>query len=687
MAMFGKPRFNRLISPLSIKEVKLRNRMVKLAASMGVAKEDGQVSDLNLYFYETVAKGGTSLVIIEHGFVDFPLGVTGPGRLANSDDKYLPGLTKLAKVIHKSDTPCFIQLGHAGPAQWKKVPQQPVSSSSLGRAESPHPHYGQSKELSTSEIKGLVEKFARGAQRAKKAGFDGVELHGAHNYLINSFLSCAWNKRHDSYGCEDLENRTRFVVEIIRAIREFVGENFVIGVRVNGAEYGVKGALTSQESQGIAKILELAGADYLSVSAWGFGPYNRLIYPEQILYPEPEVSLARKVRRPGALVPLAAAIKRVVAIPVIAAGRLDAELGEWILKKDMADLIGLNRRFFADPEYASKVATGRLEDIAPCTGCLECLSRVEQGQPIRCRINAAFGRGYEFKIKPAERRKKVIVVGGGPAGMEAARVAAIRGHEVSLYEKGKKLGGLIPLAAMIKGTEVEALPDVCRYLERQVRKLGVQIKLGTEVNAALIKEAKPDVVIIATGGLPATPEIPGIKRSNVVSSQTLHKQVKFFMKFAGPKLLRWLSRFYLPIGKRVIVIGGLIQGCETAEFLVKLGRKVTVVETSDKLGTGTPEVNRPRLLWWLAKNNVFLLSGVTYDEITDTGLNIITKEGERQALAADTILAVIPPSPNIALFEALKGKVPDVYLIGDSKHESHLILGAVSDGSEVARAI
>lgn len=619
--------------------------MVKLAASMGVAKEDGQVSDLNLCFYETVAKGGPSLVIIEHGFVDFPLGVTGPGRIANSDDKYLPGLTKLAEVIHQSDTPCFIQLGHAGSAQWKKVAQQPVSSSSLGRTESPYPQYAQSKELSISEIKGLVEKFARGAERAKRAGFDGVELHGAHNYLINSFLSCAWNKRHDSYGFEDLESRARFAVEIIRAIREFVGKNFVIGVRVNGAEYGVKGALTSQESQGIAKILELAGADYLSVSAWGFGPYNRLIYPEQILYPEPEVSLARKVRRPGALVPLATAIKRAVAIPVIAAGRLDAELGERILKNDMADLIGLNRRFFADPEYASKVATGRLKDIAPCTGCLECLSRVEQGQPIRCRINAALGRGHEFGIKPAEQRRKVIVVGGGPAGMEAARVAAIRGHGVSLYEKGTKLGGLIPLAAMIKGTEVEDLPAVCRYLGRQVRKLGVQIRLGTEVNAALVEQGKPDVVIIATGGLPATPEIPGIERSNVVSSQVLHKRVKFFMKFAGPKLLRWVSRFYLPIGKRVIVIGGLIQGCETAEFLVKLGRKVTVVETSDKLGAGTPEVSRPRLLWWLAKKGVFLLSGVTYDEITDKGLNIITKEGERQALAADTILAVIPPVP------------------------------------------
>ncbi len=687
MAIFDKQRFNRLLSPLSIKEVKLRNRMVKLAASMGVAKEDGQVSDLNLCFYETVARGGMGLVIIEHGFVDFPLGTTGPGRIGNSSDLHLPGLTELARAIHKSDVPCFIQLGHAGPAQYKMIQQRPIAASSLSRSENPHPTYPQAEELTHEEIRRIVEKYVRAAERAKMAGFDGVEMHGAHNYLINSFFSRAWNKRHDAYGCDNFENRTRFAFEILQAIRAAVGRDFVVGVRINGAEYGIKGALVPEESQQIARILEQAGADYINVTSWGFGPYNRLTYPEQILYPEPQVALAEKVKNPGALAPLAAAIKKAVTIPVIAAGRLDAGLGERILENGMADLIGLNRRFWADMEYGKKIAAGRLEDIAPCTGCLECLSRVELGRPIRCRINAAFGRGYDFALMPAERKKKVIVVGGGPAGMEAARIAALRGHQVSLYEKESQLGGLVPLAAMIKGTEIEALPDLARYLERQVRQAGVEVRLGTEVDAALIEKEKPDVVIIATGGLPATPEIPGIERSNVVSSQALHKQVKFFMKFAGLKLLRWMSRFYLPMGKRVIVIGGLIQGCETAEFLVKLGRKVTVVETSDKLGTGIPEVSRPRLLWWLAKKGVFLLSGVTYDEITDKGLNIITKEGERQALAADTILAVIPPSSNIALFEALKGKVPDVYLIGDAKGESHLILGAVSDGSEVARVI
>ncbi len=685
--MTDQRRFDKLLSPISINKVQLKNRMVKTASSLGVATADGEVSDLSLCFYETLAKGGVSMIIVEHGFVDYPRGMTGAGRIANSDDKFLPGLTKLAALMHEGGAVCIAQLGHAGPSQWKKIPEQPVAASSLAGADNPQPAYPQARELSVSEIQSLVEKFARGAERSKRAGFDGVEIHGAHNYLVNTFLSRAWNRRQGAYGFRDMENRTRFAVEIIRAIRNLVGTDFIVGVRMNGAEYGIRNGLTVPESREIARILQQAGADYLSVSAWGFGAYDRLCYPEQMLYPEPQTPLADQVKKPGALVPMAAAVKEMVTIPVLAVGRLDAELGEWILRNGMADLIGMTRRFFADPEYARKVTERRLEDIAPCTACLECLSRQEKSLPIRCRINAAFGRGYDFAIQRADVPKKVLVVGGGPAGMEAAQVASLRGHRVTLYEREGKLGGLLPLASMIKGTEIEDLPLISRYLERQVRNAGVRVCCGTAATAALLEREKPDAVIIAGGGLPAVPNLPGIDKPRVVSTEALHRQSKFFMRIFGPRLLRWLSRFYLPIGKRVIIVGGSIQGCETAEFLVKLGRKVTVLEPSDEMGAGIPSFYRPRLLWWLAKNGAFLLAGVTITEIKDGGIAIITKEGERKELKADTVMAVIPPAPNRLLFEALQGKVPEVYLIGDAKEESQFILGAVSDGAEIARRI
>ena len=661
--------------------------MVKTASSLGVAQDDGQVSDLTLCFYDTLARGGVGMIVVEHGFIDYPRGMTGSGRLANSDDKYRPGLARLASVMHDGGAVGIAQLGHAGPSQWKKIPEQPVAASSLTGADNPQPAYPPSRELSLAEIKDLVGKFARGAERAQKAGFDGVEVHAAHNYLINTFLSRAWNRRQDAYGCQDMESRTRFAVEIMRSIRNLVGPDFIVGVRMNGAEYGIKNGLTVDEGQEIARILQQAGASYLSVSAWGFARYDRLCYPEQMLYLDHQPPLAEIVNKPGALVPLAAAVKSVASVPVVAVGRLDAERGEEILQNGMADLIGMTRRFFADPEYANKVAEGRLEDIAPCTACLECLSRQEQALPIRCRINAAFGRGYDFAIKPADVSKKVLVVGGGPAGMEAARVAALRGHRVTLFEKEASLGGLLPLAAMIKGTEIEDLPAINRYLERQVRSAGVQVRTGTEATAERIVGEKPDVVIIAAGGLPATPNIPGIDQPHVIQTQSLHQQSKFFLKILGPRMLRFLSRFYLPIGRRVIIIGGAIQGCETAEFLAHLGRRVTVLETAHQLGEGVPSFYRPRLLWWLAKNGVFMLSGVIITEVTEGGVAIITQDGERKELKADTVMAVIAPDPNRSLFKALQGKVPQVYLCGDAKEEPEYILGAVSDGAEIARLL
>jgi len=375
-----------------------------------------------------------------------------------------------------------------------------------------------------------------------------------------------------------------------------------------------------------------------------------------------------------------------VDLPVITVGRLDAHAGEQILGAGKADLIAMGRRLLADPEYPNKVAESRMEDIAPCTADLECVSRIATGYPIRCRINARLGREKEYPLEPAKRKKKVVIVGGGPGGMEAARVAALRGHEVVLYEKDRRLGGLLRLAAMVKGTDVEDLPAIIAYLEGQIRKLGVRVNLEIEADAERITSERPDAVVLAAGGRLALPDIPGCRTPLVVNHLTLHRRAKFFLRFVGPSVLRGLTRFYLPIGQRVIIVGGAIQGCEIGEFLIKRGRRVTILEASEKMGSGIPEINRKRVLFWLAKNGAHLLNGVVYEEISERGITLITKEGERQTLEADTILLAIPTAPNTALFGALKGKVPQVYLIGDAKEPQDIRL-AIDDGFTTAYSL
>lgn len=709
-------KFGRLLEPIEIGRLKIKNRMVKAAyATFVIDNKGGQVAGVSESMkshIEAIAKGGVGLCITESCAVDYPLGLSGRLRLHITQDHFIPELSELAKIAHAYDCPIFLQLHHAGPSfsprerygaaltEWdlkiggdvtSGANFQPVAASSLSENEKPVPLQLLSRGLSIPEIKDLVEKFARGAERGQKAGFDGIELHFAHGYLINSFLSRVWNKREDEYGWRDLESRARFGVEILRAIKERCGETFPVGVRINGKEWGAQNATTAEESQGFAKILQKTGADYIHVTGYGYGLGSDVfwMFPDQALYPETPkhlTELSKMIKKPGAVVPYAEGIKKVVSIPVIVVDGLTPELGEWILEKGKADMIAFARRLIADPELPNKVAAGRLEDIAPCTSCMECFSSSFVGLPMKCRINACLGKEREYRIQPAEKKKKVVVVGGGPAGLEAARVAALRGHKVTLYEREHKLGGLVPLAAMIKGVEIEDLPAIVRYLETQIKKTGVEIILGKEANLELIQKIKPDVVFLATGGKNINPEIRGIKSNIVISSLDLHRRAKSLLRFLSPGFLNWLTRFWIPIGKKIIVIGGLIQGCQIAEFLVKRGKEVTIVEESDEVGNGIPEAKRIRLLSWLAKKGVKLLAEVKLEGITDRGLNIISKKGEKLMIQADNIIVALPFRANTEIFESLQGKVPEIYLVGDCKSPG-LIVDAIADGSQVARII
>lgn len=301
-------------------------------------------------------------------------------------------------------------------------------------------------------------------------------------------------------------------------------------------------------------------------------------------------------------------------------------------------------------------------------------------------MNAAVGREQEYEIKPAEKKKRVLIAGSGPAGMEAAMVAALRNHEVILCEKGHQLGGLLPLAAIMKDRELGSILDMIRYFETQLTKLGVVVKLGEEVNSSVIRKMNPDVVLLATGGVSAIPEIPGINNRKVVSSAKLHGMLKTALRFLGPKILERLTKMWMPIGKRVIIIGGAIQGCQLAEFLVKRGRKVTILDTAETLGEGLPYENPVRLFKWLREKGAVMLAGVKYDRITDKGLVVITKEGERKALEADSIITTLPLLPDPDLLKSLEGTVAEIYQIGDCR-EFGLMHDAIADGSRIARNI
>jgi 2,4-dienoyl-CoA reductase (NADPH2) len=685
----GKQRFEKLLEPFCIGRVKTRNRIVKTASGAFFIEPTGHLGERATAYYETIAKGGVGLLIVESCGVEYPLGIQHPIQFHLDDDKYIPSYRKLTQAVHKHGCPIFLQFQHAGP--WNptgRLPERDTrAASTLAKSELPGPDFDVPRGLSLAEVKEYVDIWAKASERAQKAGFDGVEVNGATCHQINTFFSRIWNKRDDEYGCASLENRARFMCDIVGEIRKRTGPDFAVTVLINIAEYGHEKATTIAEGVGFARLLQDAGADAVQVRAHAYGNRSGLIQPDRFCYPEPSKSLPKDLdwsrRGTGALVPLTEAVKKVVSVPVFCACRLEPVLGEKLLHEGKVDFVGMTRRLLADPELPNKVAAGKLEDIRPCSGCLYCRSFILKDEPARCRVNAELGREYEHRVMPAKKQKNVMVIGGGPAGLEAARVAALRGHKVALFERSHRLGGLVPMAALVNDSELDDLLALVRYLALQLTKLGVTIRLGKEINASVVEEFKPDVVILAAGGVPGVLEIPGVNEHNVITSSALHRRLNIFQRLLGPKTLEWLTRLWMPIGKRVIVIGGAIQGCELAEFLVKRHRKVIIVEAGDTLGEGMTVDNQRRLVGWLNEKGVTMFTGVKHEEITSKGLVITSKEGKQTTIESDTTVLILPLKPNTDFIKSLEKVAPEIYPIGDCR-EPHLIAEAIADGWQIA---
>lgn len=692
--------FSNLLEAGEIGTVRTKNRIVKVAATHAwYPYEEGYFPEDAAVFYEALAKGGAGLIVVSVANIDYPYGLFPDRGWRIDDDKFIPGLKDVVDRIHKYSCPAFQQLFHIGPIYpGSFFGHEVLAASTLTKENHPQPHWQPCRGLRKEEIKRLVVKFAEAAERAQKAGFDGIELNAGSHHLFNSFLSPAWNFREDEYG-GPAENRARFLTEIIQEVKKRNGKSFVVTALFAGAEIGLKNGLTLDDGKKIAEILESAGVDAIQVRPEYYtevarsGATESTHFPEAAFYPEISKEKDQLVdasrHGAGAWVPVAAAIKKIVTVPVIAVGRLDPYIGEEVLRKGDADFIGLNRRLLADPELPNKVAQNRLGDIAPCTACLTCFHQIESFIPMKpplCRINTMLGREKTYRIVPAEKKKKVLIAGGGPAGMEAARVSALRGHDVSLYEKSSRLGGAMNVAGVVKGYEREDLEALTRYLETQIENLGVHIVRSKEVNRALIEKVKPDVLVLATGGTHDIPQIPGMDHGSFLTGKVLHDKLKFFLRFFKPKTIHKLTNIWMPVGRRVVIIGGNIQGCQTAEFLVKRGRNVTIVEESDRIGEGLlGMLLKPRLLWWLQKKGVLTLTDVRCKKFYNKGLSI-EKDRYQQTISADTVISALPLKTNNDLIKDLEGSAPEIYAIGDCE-SPQLIVDAIHAGSKIGRAI
>ncbi len=701
------PRFEKLFEPGRIGKMELKNRIVQSAMGTSLEREDGFVDDRIKDFYEERAKGGVGLIVMGIGAIDHPDGKVLPGQLGLSDDKFIPGLKEMAEAVHCHGAKLAIQLQRGGKIATEDMchGRQPVSSSAgsipmgdamqdMGAVEIPRlaarfanmPAKLESVELTVEQIHQIVEKFGEAARRVKEAGIDGVEIHAAHGYLLSEFLSRSCNKRTDEYG-GDLKNRARIVLEVVKAVRDRVGADYPVWIRMDGREFGLEDGITTEEGTELARMFEEAGVAAINVS--GYGGIRGGFYDAPIVYP------------PGNLVSLAEGIKKVVNIPVIAVGRISAELGEEVLRQGKADFIAMARAILADPEYPHKVASGKMEDIRPCILCYHCVSQAFWGEPVFCAVNAAAGKEAELRIEPAKQPKRVLVVGGGPGGMESARVAALRGHDVTLCDKGRRLGGSLVFASVANADN----EDFLNYLIAQVGKLPITVKLGVEVTPALIEDIKPDVVILALGGNLTTPQIPGAALPSVISGKDLRQIVsgtseklswwqKRALSLASALMpgllsvpsLRRLTGYWMPLGKRVAIIGGDMVSCELAKFLVERGREVTILESSTDMAIEMAIGRRWNFLPRLREAGVTMLKNVEFEGITPHGVNITDSEGKKQAIAADTVVLAGGVEPNQALSQQIEGRVPQIHLVGDCS-ELRLIHGAVEDGYRVALAI
>lgn len=630
-----KGNFKHLLSPAAIGQLTVRNRMIATALVTDFADEDGLPTEQYIRYHEEKARGGWGLVITED-YAILPDGKSHARLPGLWDDSQIGPHTEFVRRVHEAGGTIGVQLFHPGRATTQELAQGNLMAPSPVRdpmmTETP-------REMDEADIRRVVKAFADAASRAKACGFDLVEIHGAHGYLIGQFFSGFSNKRCGEYG-GTLEDRAKFALEVVRAVREAVGPGYPLSFRL-GVNDHVQGGVTPFEARIIARLLEREGIDLINCSQGV--PASR-----DVITPPSDIPAARYVAQ-------AATVKSAVSVPIAVVGRIcDPLVAEEILASGLSDFVAMGREALADPYFPKKVEQGRPEDIVQCIGCLRgCAGESRRGRSVRCMLNPNTGREAEYDAaygsRSREDAKRVLVIGGGIAGMQAALTANAQGHSVELVEKSGVLGGQWRLASVPPGKE--CLASFCAWQKRQLEKSGVSILLNTRATSRMVVERNPDAVIVATGSVPLVPPIPGLQRSlHVVGARSV------------------LSGSVAVFGK-VAVLGGGSVGAETAALLAEQGCEVTIVEMAPELAADEEPLPRKHLMGFLQKHAVAMMPNTKVIAVEDGNIQVEGQDGRETLQGFEAIVTAFGACCDSSLAEEIRATsyAGRVIVVGDAR--------------------
>jgi 2,4-dienoyl-CoA reductase-like NADH-dependent reductase (Old Yellow Enzyme family)/thioredoxin reductase len=706
-------RYAHLLSPGRIGSLELKNRLVQTAMGTNLAHEDGTVGDESIGFYAARAAGGTAMLIMGTVGVANPVGRLQTRQVSIADDRFIPGLKRLTDAVHFHGGRVCAQLNHGGvtslydmaagnpilvpslprmaggePVKDVLLPEEIAGSPAKPELTGP-PAF---KEADADDIAWIVETFAKGAARAVEAGFDAIEIHAGHTYLINSFLSPSWNRRTDMYG-GSAEGRAQLMKEVIEGIRARIGDNFPVQVKINAEEYFFEDNITLADARITARIAATAGANAITVSA----SHNYAVAGALLSSWMPQI--------PNKLLPLASEIRQASGLPVITVGRVDPEAADEAIAAGHLDFLAQGRKQIADDQFANHLASGGEKAVRPCIFCYQCLSQSMMGLPLRCAVNAEVGRENEDLLAPAAIPRKVVVVGGGPGGMEAARRLTLRGHKVTLLEAERQLGGTAQIAAIAYAPN----GDFVEWLKRQLEELQVDVRLNRRADGETIRELAPDAVVIATGAVRRTLDLPGNNQDHVHDGSSLRALLlgneadgavaagplahRLAMKAARslgvtkrPDLARKASKIWMPVAKSVVIVGGELVGLELAEFFHERGRHVAVIDEEPQFGRGLSPARRQVMLDQMPRDGIALHEGASSIRIGNKTVSFTSKTGEILEVPAETVIIAQGTEANTGLYDELTAAGFDAHMVGDCQGVGYII-GAVRDAARVAAII